>query len=149
MRETKGIPQIRRSGHATRGCRDRPVPRNCWQWPRGSTRTQTDQEDPLMEMDFENPRPSKKTGGPPATGTRDRVPMLVDPRHDRREGAQLRPGMVNYDYTKCTQRLDRAHISNRWRCYHLVVAAPPGDREIEREVPLASLASTSWRKAGA
>ena len=84
-------------------------------------------------MEVENPQPSQKTEGPPATGTRDRVPMLVDPRHDRREGAQLRPGMANSDYTKCTQHLDRAYILNRWRCYHLVVVAPPGDVEIEEE----------------
>ena len=86
-------------------------------------------------MNFENPRPSQKTEGPPATGTRDRVPMLVDLRHDHQEGVQLHHGMVNYDYTKCTQRLDRAHISNRWKCYHLVVAAPPGDVEIEEVNP--------------
>ena len=86
-------------------------------------------------MDVENPRPSQKTEGPPATGTRDRVPMLMDPRHDCREGAQLRPGIANSIYTKCTQRLDRAYISNRWRCYHFMVAAPPGDVEIEEESP--------------
>ena len=84
-------------------------------------------------MDVENPRPSQKTEGPPATGTRDRVPIPVDLRHDRREGTQLRSGMANSDYTKCTQHLDRAYISNRWRCYHLVVAVPPGDVEIEEE----------------
>ena len=89
MRETEGIPQIRRSGRTTRGWRDRPVPRNCPQRLRGSTRTEIDREEPLIEMDVENLRPSQKTRGQPATGTRDRVPMLINPRHDRREGAQL------------------------------------------------------------
>ena len=74
----------------------------------------------------------------------------MDPCHDRREGAQVRPGMANSDYTKCTQRLDRAYISNRWRCYHLVVAASPGDVEIEEEssIPPPTKQDTSegrWR----
>ena len=94
-------------------------------------------------MGVENPRPSQKTEGPPATGTRDRVPMLVDARHDRREGAQLRASMANSDYTKCTQRLDRAYISNRVRCYHLVVAAPPRDVEIEEESSTTTTATTT------
>ena len=97
MRKTEGLPQMRRSGLATQEWRDRPVPRSCPRWLRGSTRTETDWEDPLIEMDVENFRPPQKTEGPPATGTRDRVPTLVDPRHDRREGAPLRPGMANGD----------------------------------------------------
>ena len=117
-RETEGIPQMRRSGRATQGWRDRPVPSNCLRWLRGSTRTETDQEDPLIEMDIENSRPPQKTDGQPATGTRDRVPTQVDPRHDRREGAPLRPGIANWAYTKCTQRLDGVYISERTRCHH-------------------------------
>ena len=104
-RETEGIPQMRRSCRATRPSR----------------RTSRIS------------RPFQKTEGPPATGTRGHVPMLMDPRHDRREGAKLRPGMANNDYMKCTQRQDRAYILNRRRCYHLMVAAPPGDVEIEEE----------------
>ena len=130
MRETEGIPQMRRSGRATQGWRDRPVPRICPRWLRGSTRTETDREDPLIKMYVKNFRPPQKTEGQPATGTRDRVSMLVDPRHDRREGAPLRPGMANCDYTKCTQRLDGVYISKRTRCHHLVVAAPLGDMAI-------------------
>ena len=133
MRETEGIPQMRRNGRATQGWRDRPDPRNCPQWLRGSTKTETDWEDPLIEMDGENSRPPQKTEGQLATGTRDRVPTLVDPHHDRREGAPLRPGMVNCDYTKCTQRLDGVYISKRTRCHHLVVMAPLGDVAIEEE----------------
>ena len=133
IRETEGIPQMRRSGHATQGWRDRPVPRKCPRWLRGSTRTETDREDPLIVMEVENFRPSQKTEGQPATGTSDRVPKLVDPRHDCREGAQLHPSMANCEYTKCTQRLDRVYISKRTRCHHLVVAAPLGDVAIEEE----------------
>ena len=110
MRDTEGIPQMRRSGRTTQRWRDHPDPRNCLRWLRRSTRTETDREDTLIEMDGENFRPPQKTEGQPATGTRDRVPTLVDPRLDGREGAPLRPGMGKCDYTKCTQRLDRVYI---------------------------------------
>ena len=63
MRETEGIPQMRRSGRATQRWRDRPVPKNCPLWLRGSTRTETDQEEPLIEMDKENVRPPQKMEG--------------------------------------------------------------------------------------
>ena len=39
--------------------------------------------------------------------------MLEDPRHDRREGAPLRPVKAKRDYTKCTQRPDGVYISER------------------------------------
>ena len=133
MRETAGILQMRRNGRAAQGWRDRPDPRNCPRCLRGSTRTETNQEDPLIEMDGENFRSPQKTEGQPATSTRDRVPALVDPRHDRREGAPLRPGMANCDYTNCTQRLDGVNISKRTRCHHLVVTAPLGDMAIEEQ----------------
>ena len=122
-----------RSSRATQGWRDRPDPGNCPRWRRGSTRTETDREDPLIEMDGENFLPPQKTEGQPAMGTRDRVPTLVDPRHDRWEGTPLRPGMANCDYTKCTQCLDGVYISKRTRCHHLVVTAPLGDVAIEEE----------------
>ena len=112
---------MRRSGRTTQGWRDRPVPRNCPRWLRGSTRTETDREEPLIEMDSENFRPPQKTEGQPATGTRDRVPMLEDPCHDRREGAPLRPVKAKRDYTKCTQRPDGVYISKR-------TSPPPEDR---------------------
>ena len=80
-------------------------------------------------MDGENFQPPQKMEGQPATGTRDRVPTLVDPR----EGAPLRPVMANCDYTKCTQRLDGVYITKRTRCHHLVVTAPLGDVAIEEE----------------
>ena len=121
---------MRRSSRATEGWRDRPDPRNCPRWLRGSTRTETDREDSLIEMDGENFRPPQKMEGQLATGTTDHVPTLVDPHHDRREGAPLRPGMANCDYTKCTPRLDGVYISKRTR---LVVTAPLGDVAIEEE----------------
>ena len=148
MRETEGIPQMRRSSRATQGWRDRPDPRNCPRWLRGSTRTETDREDPLIEMDGENSLPPQKMEGQPATGTRDRVPTLVDPRHDRREGAPLRPGMANCDYTKCSQRLDGVYILKRMRCHHLVVAAPLGDVAIEEESSLAPPKKTRPKTGG-
>ena len=126
----------------------RPDPRNCPRWLRGSTRTETDREDPLIEMDGENSRPPQKMEGQPATGTRDRVPTLVDPRHDRRKGAPPCPGMANCDYMKWTQCLDGVYISKRTRCHHLVVTAPLGDMAIEEESSTPPLQKKTRPKTG-
>ena len=128
MRETEGIPQMRRSGRATQGWRDRPDPRNCpamaeriyqdrnWTGKTLSSRWTARTSDHLKRQRANQQR-----------GTRDRAPTLVNPRHDRREGAPLRPGMANCDYTKCTQRSRRSiHFE-------------------KNEVPPLSGHSTSWR----